>query len=96
MIYSTLIGIYSKWHAVLFPYTSKLPWTGASGRVYMMNFVHKQIEQRKSERKRRDAEKGQATTQQNDGSGPQDFLEKMLNAHEENPEKVTPYHVFSK
>lgn len=94
MRYSTLIGIYSQFHALLFPWTSMVPWTGASGRLYVMDFVQKQISKRKHERKRRDAEKGHATAKPSDGDYPEDFLEKMLNAHEENPEKVTPYHVF--
>jgi len=96
MLYSTLIGIYSNLHAILFPWTSKLPWTGASGRVYVINFVQKQLDMRKMERKKRDAEKGHASAKQRDENDglPQDFLEKMMNAHEEDPEKVTAYHVF--
>jgi cytochrome P450 len=92
-IYSSLIGIFPEWHAPLFPLTSKLPWTGASSRVYFMNFAQKQVEQRKAERKRRDVEQGQAKSKQPDA--PEDFLEKMLNAREENPEKVMPNHVLT-
>lgn len=96
MTYSTLVGIYASLHPILFHLTSRLPGTGAQGRLYLMDFVQKQIDARKTERKSRDLEKGRASARQRDAGSdlPEDFLEKTMNANEADPEKVTPYHIF--
>lgn len=96
MSYSTLVGIYASLHPILFHLTSKLPNSGAQGRLYLMDFVQKQIDTRKSERKSRDVEKGRASARQQDTGSelPEDFLEKIMNANERDPEKVTQYHIF--
>jgi cytochrome P450 len=96
MTYSTLVGIYAKLHPVLFHLSAKLPGSGAQGRLYLMDFVQKQIDARKSERKTRDVEKGHASSKQQAERSelPEDFLEKIMNANEADPEKVTQYHIF--
>jgi cytochrome P450 len=96
MSYSTLVGIYASLHPVLFHLSAKMPNSGAQGRLYLMDFVQKQIDARKTERKTRDVEKGHASSKQTEvGSGlPEDFLEKIMNANEADPEKVTQYHIF--
>lgn len=94
--YSTLVGIYASLHPTLFHLTSKLPNSGAQGRLCLMDFVQKQMDARKTERKSRDVEKGRASSGQQDARSalPEDFLEKMMNASEKEPEKVTQYHIF--
>jgi cytochrome P450 len=95
MKYSTLIGIFPRLHPLLFDFAAKFPWSGAQGRLYIMQFVQKQIERRRTERKARDEEKGTAQARQHDDDEtPEDFLEKMMNANENVPEKVTAYHIF--
>jgi cytochrome P450 len=96
MTYSTLVGIYASLHPILFRLMAKVPRSGAHGRLYLMDFVQKQIDARKSERKSRDVEKGRASSRQHDPTTelPEDFLEKIMNANEADPEKVTQYHIF--
>lgn len=96
MTYSTLVGIYASLHPILFRLMAKIPRSGAQGRLYLMDFVQKQIDARKSERKLRDVEKGRASARQHDPASelPEDFLEKIMNANEADPEKVTQYHIF--
>lgn len=96
MSYSTLVGIYASLHPILFQLTAKLPNSGARGRLNLMDFVQKQIDARKAERKTRDVEKGRASSRQQevDAELPEDFLEKIMNANEADPEKVTQYHIF--
>ncbi|CEJ60091.1 hypothetical protein PMG11_08677 [Penicillium brasilianum] len=85
MIYSTLVGIYPEWHPRLFGLLSKFKSSGAGGRNYIRQFVEEKI--RKREAKKPDPEAPETLQTQ-------DFLEKMMVAHEQNPEKVTKYHLF--
>ncbi|KIW06554.1 uncharacterized protein PV09_02984 [Verruconis gallopava] len=94
--YSSLVGVFSEWHAFLFPYTSKIPSSGSAGRKYIMDFVQKQLDRRMAERKRRDLETGRAASKQQTEAGvPEDFLEKMLNAQEADPDRITMADVFA-
>jgi cytochrome P450 len=96
MWYSTIVGIYAEYHKALWPFTSRMPWTGGAGRQYIMDFVQAQLDKRKSERKKRDMKSGHARTKQvTEGTLPEDFLEKILNAQEENPQKITPADVYA-
>ncbi|OJJ41504.1 hypothetical protein ASPWEDRAFT_102595 [Aspergillus wentii DTO 134E9] len=73
--YGTLIGIYPRLHPWLFGILSRFSWSGAGGRLYIMQFVQRMI-----------AKHGQSEKQH--------FLGKMVKAKEENPDKVTDYHLF--
>ena len=96
MYYSTTIGIFHEWHAPLWPLASRIPGTGGAGRQYVMNFVQGQLDKRRSERKKRDAESGHAGSKRQLEEGlPQDFLEKMLDAQEADPEKIELKDVFA-
>ena len=94
MKYSTLIGIFPRMHPLLFNTAAKFPWSGAQGRIYIMNFVQKQIERRRTERKLRAEQNGKSQAKEHDEGGPEDFLEKMMNASEDDASKITPYHIF--
>ena len=96
MVYSTLIGIYAKLHPWLWDIATKFTWSGAGARAYLMQFAQQQVDKRRAERKARDPEKGKAGARQHEGdeATPEDFLEKLLNANEDDPDKVKLYHVF--
>lgn len=87
MAYSTLIGIFNEWHAPLYGLMSKLKWSGAAGRNYLMQFVQKKIQQRQIERKER-----KPLAQGTDNIV--DFMDKVMDAHEQDPTKVSEYHIF--
>jgi cytochrome P450 len=83
MVYSTLVGVYPEWHPRLFGLLSKFKWSGAGGRAYISQFVREKIRNHQKP----DAEAPESLRTQ-------DFLEKLILAHEKNPEKVTEYHLF--
>ncbi|KAF2240729.1 putative cytochrome P450 pisatin demethylase [Trematosphaeria pertusa] len=91
-VYSTLIGIYAEWHRAVWDLAVRIPWTGASARGYLMQYVSEQIERRQRERRKKDAvEEGKK--EDNEGM-PKDFLDKLMDGHDEDPDKVTAYHIF--
>jgi cytochrome P450 len=92
MIYSTLVGIYPKLHPYLYAALEKIPGSGAAGRTYLMSFVQRKIEERDQARKEGSYEP--KSQESEDGKVPQDFLDKLTEAKEQNPDKVTPYHIF--
>jgi len=92
MVYSSLVGIFPKLHPYLYPILEKIPGSGAAGRTYLMSFVRRKIGERAQSR-----EKGFSTPDArdaNDGAASQDFLEKLNEAHRQNPDKVTQFHIF--
>lgn len=89
--YGALMGIYAQWHPIVFDIFSRLGFGGATGRTYLMKFVEEKIKKRKEEAKEgKDVER----LGERGGGAPVDFLEKLLVANQDDPEKVTPYHVF--
>lgn len=93
MIYSTLVGIYAWAHPFLYAILEKLPGSGAAGRTFLMKFVQQKIKERNSARAKLDASEKQQPLSDNDGV-PRDFLDKLTDAHEHDPQRVTPYHIF--
>lgn len=89
MVYSTLIGIFPSLHKYVYELMNKLNVGGAVGRTFLMKFVGERIQQRKNERGQY-AEKSVSL----DEDAPQDFLEKLMIQNEDNPQKVTSYHIF--
>ncbi|KIX07296.1 uncharacterized protein Z518_01949 [Rhinocladiella mackenziei CBS 650.93] len=89
--YSTLIGIYAQWHPILFDMFARLGLGGAAGRNYLMRYVEQRIQQRKTEKR---AGQDVGKSKDTDENAPMDFLEKLMVANEEDPQKVTAYHVF--
>ena len=87
MVYSTLVGIYPKWHPYLFGPLSRAKWSGAGGRAYIGRFVQEKI--RMHDRRKGDTEAAAA-----DDIQTQSFLKKLIMTRDKNPEKVTDYHLF--
>lgn len=89
--YSALVGVYSWLHDWIFHPAARLQLFGARGRVTLMDFVKKRLAIRREEREVEDAEgkvQGQAE------GAPRHFLDRLLDQNQENPEKMTMYHVF--
>ncbi|KAJ5266557.1 hypothetical protein N7478_009365 [Penicillium angulare] len=84
MIYSTLIGIYPEWHSTLFALMSKIKSSGAAGRNFIGKFVQEKIGLIRKER---------SDNKKRDQTGPESFMIKMMHAREQNPNKVTEYHL---
>ncbi|KAJ5731666.1 uncharacterized protein N7483_006174 [Penicillium malachiteum] len=87
MMYSALIGVYPEWHPLLFEPMSKLKSSGAAGRAYISKFVLEKISIQEHERKNTNDAMTETT-------GPQNFLSKMMQARDQNPEKITDYHLL--
>lgn len=79
--YSTLAGVFPWCHAWIFPF---LPKSGGHG--YVGNYTRKQIEARQQSLK----DPNNRTC-----DGPPDIMSKVLNAHEQNPTKVTKNDLFT-
>ncbi len=89
--YGTLIGVFAKWHPLIFDISNRLGIGGGEGRVIVMKYVNERIKQREEEKKSGvDLEK----MEERDENAPMDFLEKLMIANQKDPEKVLPYHVF--
>ncbi|KAJ5925355.1 hypothetical protein N7454_007994 [Penicillium verhagenii] len=86
LVYSTLVGIYPEWHARLFQTLTKFKISGAGGRAYIAKFVREKIALLEKERNTMD----KPTTET---SPTQDFLTKMMQARDQDPEKVTDFHL---
>ncbi|KAK1771877.1 putative cytochrome p450 pisatin protein [Phialemonium atrogriseum] len=92
-VYGSLIGIYPRLHPLAFRLSARFSWSGARGRLKIMEFVQRQIARRRGEREeRKRGGKGEGVVGRE--GLPEDFLDKMMDQNEENPEKVTEYHVF--
>lgn len=89
--YSSLMGIYPRLHAWLFYPTARLGLFGSKGRVINMNFVQERLALRGEERKVRDPE---ADAKSHADGTPRDFLDRLWDKHDENPEKLTQFHIF--
>lgn len=85
VMYSTMVGIYPEWHPRLFGLLSKFKWSGAGGRAYISKFVQEKIQQHQARKPDVEAPETPRT---------QAFLEKLMLAHEKDPEKITEYHLF--
>ncbi|KAJ5646284.1 hypothetical protein N7490_002656 [Penicillium lividum] len=85
-VYGTLIGIYPEWHPRLFETLSKFKGSGAEGRAYIAKFVRDKIGLLEQERDNMDKPATETPKTQ-------DFLTKMMQARDQDPEKVTNYHL---
>lgn len=92
MRWSSLAGIYPKLYYWLFHPTARLGMMGFKGRLDLIEFVQDRMVSRTEERKSRDPEKASLNSL-SEGT-PRDFLDRLFDKHEENPEKVTKLHVL--
>jgi cytochrome P450 len=83
MAYSTLIGIFSEWHAFLFNPMQKFKSSGAAGRAYIIKFSQNLVQKRLQSPK----------TPSSNANVPIDLLDRIVEAHNSNPEKVTKYDI---
>lgn len=86
-----LFGMYPGLYAWLFYPTARLGLLGSKGRLEHIKFVQNRMARRAEERKVRDPEANLKS--QKDGT-PRDFLDRLFDRHDENPEKVTKLHIF--
>ncbi|KAK7983582.1 hypothetical protein PG989_010984 [Apiospora arundinis] len=93
MPYSTLVGIYPRLHPYLYPLLERIPGSGAAGRTYLMKFVSQRIAAR-NEARAKMPKAGTKTPTSADSNAPRDFLDKLMDTHDEDPEKVTPEHIY--
>ncbi|KAK7962051.1 uncharacterized protein PG986_002876 [Apiospora aurea] len=93
MSYSTLVGIYPWLHPYLYPLLEKVPSSGAAGRTYLTGFVGKRIAAR-NEARANLSKSGVKPPTSEDSNAPRDFLDKLMDTHDEHPGRVTPHHIF--
>ncbi|KAK8132120.1 cytochrome P450 oxidoreductase [Apiospora kogelbergensis] len=93
MPYSTLVGIFPWLHPYLYPLLEKVPGSGAAGRAYLMRFVAQRIADRNKARAKLPKVDAQIHTLP-DSTAPRDFLDKLMDAHDKDPERITPEHIF--
>ncbi|KAJ5094715.1 hypothetical protein N7456_010576 [Penicillium angulare] len=84
VMYSSLVGIYPKWHPWLFGPMSKISRSGAAGRAYLGTFVREKMALLRKER---------STNEKPNQTGPESFMAKMMQVSEQDPTKVTEYHL---
>lgn len=98
MVYSTCVGVYPWAHPTLYAFLEKyFPRSGAAARSSFMRFVQDRMDTRKEERAGGDVKVDNQLEEGSGGDGkvvPEDFLNKMLDAHDKDSVKVTNYHVF--
>lgn len=92
MLYGTMVGVYPQFHAPIYYSLSRFKNSIVGGRAFLMNWVGNMIAQRKKEIVQNPLKEAKLTEEGN--MAPQTFLDKMLIAHEKDPQKVTDYHVF--
>lgn len=91
LLYGAMAGVYAWLHPVIYHLAQYIPGSGASARGFLIGLVRSRMEERRSHR----AEKRAASVSlERDDAKPQDFLDKISDAHERDPTNVTPYHVF--
>lgn len=89
--YGALVGIYGKWHPLVFKISTWLGLGDATGRNNLMQYVSDRIEEREDKRSKAEVAGEDAPL---DRSKPAEFLDRPTLANKQEPEKVTEYHVF--
>lgn len=89
--YSSLAGIFPRLHAWIFYPSAKLGLFGSRGRVAHMEFVRRRMAVRAEERRLGDYE---AKLKTQAGDTTRDFMDRLWDKHDENPDRLTQYHIF--
>ncbi|KAF4458285.1 Cytochrome P450, partial [Fusarium albosuccineum] len=87
------LPVYAGLHPYLHPILERFPGSGAAGLTTFMNVVHGMIAERKIARKAGNLDKPRPEPSEIQDA-PQDFLEKIMNAQDDDPSKVTDAHIF--
>ncbi|KAE8365754.1 cytochrome P450 [Aspergillus caelatus] len=90
LLYSTAAGHYPSLHQYLYPLLERIPGTGASGLRKITSAVYDMISLRRRLRGNGEKDKSRVDNQ----AGPQDFLDRIMNAQDADPTKVTNSHIF--
>lgn len=95
MRYASQVGIYPEIHPWIYGLLGRFKSSGAYSRNLLVQLVGQKIAQRRKYRAAAASEKGDVEkTFQPLTSKTDDFLNKMIIANEQDPDKVTPYMVF--
>lgn len=89
-LYSTLVGIYSELHSIIFTvsaWASRLGLTGGTPRMFISQFNAKLIAEKR--RQRESVEERKSPIEGEEGTSPKDFLTKFLDKHDEDSAKFT-------
>lgn len=89
--YASLVGIFPWLHRWFFHASARLGMFGSSARVMHSEFVQRRITVRAGERKLRDLE---ADTKAKADGMPRDFMDRLWDQHDLDPDKVSMYHIF--
>lgn len=92
LTYSTCLGVYSQLHPYLYPLLEYFPSSGAAGVSKVIDVILHLIDERKRVRKSNVGGFKLKGLELSDA--PEDFLDKIMNAHEADPKKVTDAHMF--
>lgn len=91
MVYASVVGMFPLAHEWLFDVSARLGLFGSRARKTQVGFLQRRLATRGQERKLRDAE---ANVREKAGGAPRDFVDRLWDKHDEDPEKVSKYHVF--
>ncbi len=86
---SIVYNPYAWTHPFLYPFMERIPGSGAAERTYIMKFVQERIDDRNEQRAKTSNAAGKIGGKEE--TTIQDFLDKMIDAHEKDPTKVIPY-----
>lgn len=89
--YSSLAGMFPRLHAWMFYPSAKLGLFGSRGRVAHMEFVKRRMAVRAEERRLHDYE---ANLKAQAGETTRDFMDRLWDKHDENPDRLTQHHIF--
>ncbi|KAJ5287205.1 cytochrome protein [Penicillium angulare] len=88
LVFSCLAGIYVEWYPLLYKLMNSLPGSGPRGLLFIINFVVDKVRQLNEKRIQGGENPSETTIPKT-----QDFMERMAVARDENPAKITDYHL---
>lgn len=89
--YASLAGIFPWLHRWFFHASARLGMFGSSARMAQLDFVQRRMAVRAEERKLRDVEPDSKAEAE---GVPRDFMDRLWDQHDRDPEKVSKYHIF--
>jgi cytochrome P450 len=93
LVYATLVGIYARWHKVLYPLRNLLAGAKGAGRAYVLEFTKERVAEHQS--KAAAHKTGTAGSDLQTGSKTREpFLSKFIAKHHEDPDVFTAQHII--